>query len=124
MDALSPNTAALLSYLSANGDPSFSFDEPVPQKYPQSGQPQSLPPSAFFNMPIPGRDTPELTPESSNPASESPDALKGMAVTDSDEDRTHSKSTTRKTSDSATVNKRKAGHGHTVQEEPDDEDDG
>jgi hypothetical protein len=123
--ALTPNTTALLSYLSTNAeDSSFSFDD-YPQTETKPTMLTSLPPSAFFNMARPDH-TPELTPESSNTASESPEGLRVMA-TDSDEDGTHYRApggTERKGSDAAVVHKRKAGHAHTVQEEHDEDEDG
>jgi hypothetical protein len=127
MDALSPNTSALLNYLSATNETSFSFgDYPAENVKIASANPTSLPPSAFFNAPRPSRDTPELTPESSNTASESPEGLRAVMATDSEEDvrvgvKGHN---ARKASDAGAMNKRKAGHGHTVQEEHDDEDEG
>lgn len=137
MDTLSPNTSALLSYLSADDMTSFSFDHLLADPTPKISQgytnpnPTSLPPSAFFNMPVPGRDTPELTPESSsNAASESPEGLRAVMHTDSEEDAVMARRASagagaggRKGSEAAVVNKRKAGHGHTVQEH-DDEDEG
>lgn len=127
MDALSPNTSALLSYLSATNDSSFSFDEyPAPAENKiATNNPTSLPPSAFFNMQISGRDTPELTPESSKNSSESPDGLRAVMATDSEEDGMAVKTIGgRKMSDAGALHKRKAGHGHTVQEEHEDEDEG
>lgn len=59
-DALSPNTSAFISYLSSN----FEKD---------AKNPTSLPTSAFFPIPVPGRDTPEDTPPSSNEPSQSPE---------------------------------------------------
>jgi AP-1-like factor len=64
MDALSPNTAAFLDYLSTSAAADLqSSNLPNSNSNTNShSNPTSLPPSAFFPMPVPGRDTPEATP--------------------------------------------------------------
>lgn len=115
MDAFSPNTAAFLNSLLTQ-DSNF----PYTNQNVKTG-PQSLPPSAFFNMPVPGRDTPEDTPESSHQASESPDRH-GAVLSDSDDEKgVHRKGGQGRKDSGAGMHKRKAG-GHVL--EHDDEDDG
>lgn len=88
-----------------------------------NGIPNSLPPSAFFNipnMPVPGRDTPEHTPESSLGTEGSPE--RERAKEEIIEDESGSGSNRRKSTGDGAVNKRKAGHGHTVQQESEEDD--
>lgn len=145
MEPLTPNTSAFLSYLSANlGNENdnantgafdqnafngFNFDS-LPAFDASNApkvktQPASLPPSAFF--PVPGRDTPEDTPPSTNEASQSPEKVLAKAGTvqhdseDSDRDAQGDRR--------ASINhKRKAGlaiqaNRHVEEEDDDEEDD-
>lgn len=104
-DALSPNSA-FLSYLNTIA--------PVDQL---SGgvNPTSLPPSAFFPQAAPRRDTPEDTPSSKD--SESPEIATGRQdhdfSPDSEEDGADRAEGSRRRS---VMKKRKAGHGHTVEQ--------
>jgi AP-1-like factor len=120
MDPMTPNTSAFLSYLSSAlaSDPSAGFENPQPVSSTyEKPNPTSLPPSAFFNMPLPGRDTPEDTPPSSVEApSQSPEKRAGgydglSPDTDEGSERGHDPN-----------HKRKVGHGHVRQEEDDEED--
>lgn len=166
MEPLTPNTSALLDYISANFDPNNpstdflntpadtnTFQQvppfttnPNPAQLPFSsslpkgnlnmshnGMPHSLPPSAF-NMPVPGRDTPEATPESTNGAETSPTEKTkgGIAVgEDSDSDalvevkdaKNRRKSMGGAGQGAGAQNKRKAGHAHKVEQVSDEEED-
>jgi AP-1-like factor len=156
MDPLTPNTAAILDYLAANYDTNTNSDDlnllnsvndnmsfpgmpgmpaaapSIPQMPFQTlnkGMPNSLPPSAF-NMPLPGRDTPEATPESTKSTSNSPKQAKAAEDADgSDSDALVAITDTTARRKSVTgagqgaQNKRKAGHTHKV-EQVSDEDDG
>jgi AP-1-like factor len=62
MDALSPNTAAFLDYLSTSAAADLQSSSLPNSSSNANANPTSLPPSAFFPMPVPGRDTPEATP--------------------------------------------------------------
>lgn len=146
MDPLTPNTTALLEYIASNYNNNNGtndlFNNPAVPQQPMSlpfstnskGMPNSLPPSAF-NMPVPGRDTPEATPESSNGADASPDdrAKRGKsgsadidAGSDSDalvavDDPKSRRKSMNGTSGAGAQNKRKAGHTHKVEQVSDEE---
>jgi hypothetical protein len=117
MEPLTPNTAAILEYLSANmpaSDAPNGFPAPITKDMPDS-----LPPSAFFNVPTTGLETPDRTPESSLGASASPEERKP------DVHEAASNGSRRKSSVAAgagALNKRKAGHGHTVQQSSEEDD--
>lgn len=76
---LSPNTSAFLSYIAAAAADTVQNEQ---QQKNAALNPTSLPPSAFFNMPLPGRDTPEDTPPSSNEPSVSPE--RALSLSDSE----------------------------------------
>ena len=86
--------------------------------------PTSFPPSAFFPMPIPGRDTPEDTPPSSIEQSQSPEkgVERGFSFSVSDDSEPDGQSDKRRLSGQG-IHKRKAG-GDTRQDNEEEDDDG
>jgi AP-1-like factor len=127
MEPLTPNTSAFLSYLSSNVDQDSTFTNNLGYDKQQSN-PTSLPPSAFFNLPLPGRDTPEDTPPSSvEGPSQSPEkgldeGYDGLSP-DSEEDTAHRTGLKGWEQDEAN-HKRKVGHGHMRHHEEDEDEDG
>src|SRR6478736_1457356 len=121
MDALSPNTAAFLDYLStsAAADLQSSNLSTLP-----NANPTSLPPSAFFPMPVPGRDTPEATPESSNNDSVSPPGQQqkqsSYIVSDSEGESPDRRKSSGGGGGAGVNNKRRAGHSHGKDVEEED----
>jgi AP-1-like factor len=134
MDPLTPNTSAFLSYLSgATGNANMDFSS-TDQYNPfdsyttfnaNTKQPSSLPPSALF--PVPGRDTPETTPPSSSETNPSPDKpsqaeATGNKASDSEEEAPKQSGTANASAKKAT-HKRKAGQGHHINEDADEDED-
>lgn len=111
MEPLTPNTSAFISYLSS------AMDQ-------EDRNPTSLPPSAFFPMPVPGRDTPEDTPPSSHERDESPEqrAARVRSVSDDSDEDSQQERIGRRDSEQG-VHKRKAG-GQSRPPVEDEEDEG
>ncbi len=110
MDPLTPNTSAFISYLSS----AMEQEDNVPK---------SFPPSAFFPMPVPGRDTPENTPPSSNEQSRSPEqrAQADQSVSDESHDDSPREHGGGRESEQG-IHKRKAGRTTRLVEEDEDDD--
>jgi AP-1-like factor len=127
MEPLTPNTSAFLSYLSSGIDTSaISTDQYLSSK--DNMNPSSLPPSAFFPMPVPGRDTPEITPPSSNEADQNSPVKhstfdSGLPSDDSEEDAGRNRKSGGSRRKSEVNHKRKAGSGTQRNNHDDDEDD-
>ncbi|RSH87422.1 hypothetical protein EHS25_003332 [Saitozyma podzolica] len=127
MDALSPNTAAFLDYLSTSAAADLQSSSLPNSSSNANANPTSLPPSAFFPMPVPGRDTPEATPESSNNDSVSPPGLQqkqsSYIVSDSEGESPDRRKSSGGGAGAGANNKRRAGHSHGKDVEEDDDDD-
>ncbi|WWD17350.1 hypothetical protein CI109_101791 [Kwoniella shandongensis] len=117
--AFSPNTTAFINYLG-----SFSGDT-ASDDLDGNKNPTSLPPSAFFSMPVPGRDTPEDTPPSLpsvSPEKSNNDAGH-LSVSEDSDSVTPDRETKLKRKNSTAGNKRKAGPAAHVRENDGDEED-
>ena len=75
--ALTPNTSAFLSYLASTYD--SSANQNGANALNGNIDPRILPSSSYFNLPVPGRDTPQDTP-SSKDDSVSPPGQNGVAT--------------------------------------------
>ncbi|RXK40162.1 hypothetical protein M231_02620 [Tremella mesenterica] len=118
---LTPNTSAFLSYLAAASAPA-PVQQPDPKPQMNNNPLTSLPPSAFFPMPLPGRDTPEGTPPRSNNPSASPELgpqFRSYSVSDSDEQAAGGG----QRSNDAGQHKRKVAKGHMSLDGLEDEED-
>ncbi|KAK8864352.1 hypothetical protein IAR55_001599 [Kwoniella newhampshirensis] len=117
--AFSPNTSAFINYLSNLPQDSTSTNV---------DNPTSLPPSAFFSMPVPGRDTPEDTPPSlpsASPEKAINDAGQISFSEDSDSVSPERQVNSQRKNSGAN-NKRKAGaaaHAREIEGEEDEDDD-
>ncbi|WVQ82376.1 hypothetical protein IAT38_004504 [Cryptococcus sp. DSM 104549] len=133
--AFSPNTSNFLDYLSSTLPASDNNSGPNPFSSANT-QNLSFAPSALFNnMPVPGRDTPEDTPSSSNSNEVTPDsaggndptARTGGGVDASESDEASPERGLRERKNSAATgnggNKRKAGHSHGKAADGEDEED-